>query len=103
MVNSQGQVVATIFGEGAGTGDVGYGIPSSIVEEVIDEAQRRKALAATAPSIVPAGRMNDRYASPPVFFSSVSGSPVSLGISFPSSDFASLPEGAGRTENAARQ
>ncbi len=44
-MNSEGQVVATIFGEGVGRGDVGYGIPSSIVEEALDEAQRREALA----------------------------------------------------------
>ena len=45
VVNSEGRVVATIFGEGIGWGDVGYGVPSSIVEEAVAEAQRREALA----------------------------------------------------------
>ncbi|MDP8953202.1 MAG: MarP family serine protease [Actinomycetota bacterium] len=48
VVNSQGQVVATIFGEGVGPADVGYGIPSSIVEEAVEEAQRREALVTNA-------------------------------------------------------
>ncbi|MDP8926761.1 MAG: MarP family serine protease [Actinomycetota bacterium] len=55
VVNSEGQVVATIFAEGAGTGDVGYGIPSSVVEEAVDEAQRREALATKRPSSISAG------------------------------------------------
>jgi hypothetical protein len=44
-VNSEGRVVATIFGEGIGWGDVGYGVPSSIVQEAVAETQRREALA----------------------------------------------------------
>ena len=48
VVNSEGQIVATIFGEGVGWGDVGYGVPSSIVQEAVAETQRREALATNA-------------------------------------------------------
>jgi S1-C subfamily serine protease len=53
VVNFQGQVVATIFAERVGTGDVGYGIPSSTIKEAVDEAQRREALATNAHTTLP--------------------------------------------------
>jgi S1-C subfamily serine protease len=46
-VNSDGEVVATIFAERVGAGEVAYGIPSPVVEEAIAEAKEQMASAAT--------------------------------------------------------
>ena len=47
-VNSEGQVVATVFAEGVGTKDIAYGIPSPVVEVAVGEAEGQRTLAATS-------------------------------------------------------
>jgi S1-C subfamily serine protease len=46
-VNSEGQVVATIFAERVGEEGIAYGIPSPIVEEAVAEAEQQLSPAAT--------------------------------------------------------
>lgn len=48
-VNDEGQVVSTIFASRADSGDSGYGIPSSIVNERLQVAQRRSEPVSTGP------------------------------------------------------
>jgi S1-C subfamily serine protease len=49
VVNPQGEVVATVFASRAGNEHVGYGIPSSIVEDLVAEAAQRTAPVDTGP------------------------------------------------------
>lgn len=41
VVNANGQVIATVFASRVGSESVGYGIPSSIVEELVNQAKQR--------------------------------------------------------------
>ncbi len=47
-VNSEGQVVATVFAERVGVEGVAYGIPSPVVGEAVGEAEGQRTSAATA-------------------------------------------------------
>ena len=49
VVNSGDEVVATVFAGRVGTEGVGYGVPSSVVEETVGEARERGAPAAARP------------------------------------------------------
>jgi hypothetical protein len=41
-VNEDGEVVATVFASRADSDDAGYGIPSSLIEQLVDLAQERQ-------------------------------------------------------------
>jgi S1-C subfamily serine protease len=41
-VNEDGEVVATVFASRADSDDAGYGIPSSLVSQLVDVAQERR-------------------------------------------------------------
>ena len=53
VVNSRGQVVATIFAGRVGTGDLGYAIPASIIETALERAERRVAAGIPAGALPP--------------------------------------------------
>ena len=48
VANARGEVVATIFGTGLGPGGSAYAVPSSVVEERVRLAPRRRALGVSA-------------------------------------------------------